>query len=308
MRRLPPLGALEAFVTGAQRQSLRAAAADLNLSPSALSRRIQALEVHVGRKVFDRQAGEFRLTPEGQALLDRLAPAFDTLTLALEELRGDGRELLRLGVPPAFASAWLLPRLARFKSRYPSIEVALDTVPASLSRLASTLDAAVIVSDQVLEGFYARELRRPCVMMVCSPAYAESAGPLERPSDLAGHTVLAHRDLSGLLDTWLAAAGADDVKPRRVDYYDTGSVLVDAASHGLGVAVLFDITVTPHLESGRLVQALPQVATSPWRYWFACRQAMLSTRAVRRIHDWILEELGEADHVSPPERILAPVG
>src|SRR3712207_1632399 len=70
MRRLPPLGALEAFVAVAQRQSLKRAAEDLNLSPSALSRRVQALETHVGRRVFDRVAGEFRLTVAGASLLE----------------------------------------------------------------------------------------------------------------------------------------------------------------------------------------------------------------------------------------------
>ena len=293
MRRLPPLGAIEAFVVVAQRRGLRAAAADLNLSPSALSRRVQALEAHIGRKVFDRSGGEFRLTEPGVSLFEEVVPVFDSLSRALDQARGEGQETLRLGVMPAFANAWLLPRLKGFRERYPNIEVALDTSPAPLSRLAANVDAAILLAERSESGLYSCRLCQQRVLAVCAPQVLEAGPPLARPADLSQHTVLMHRRMPELLDVWLAALGVSE-RPRHIDYYDSGPLLLEAATLGLGVAVAFDTMVSTHLRDGRLVAPLGEQVESPLNYWFFCREAAMTTRAVRRFHDWLAEETAAA--------------
>ena len=289
MRRLPPLGALEAFVAVAQRQSLKLAAEDLNLSPSALSRRVQALEAHVGRRVFDRIGGEFRLTDAGRGLLDQVLPVIDSLTRALDQARGDGDETLNLGVMPAFANAWLLPRLSRFRSRYPTVDVALDTSSAPLSRLPAGLDAAIIVAEQPESGLYSRQLCQQRVIGVCAPELAAGAPPLRGPEDLAHHTVMVHRRMPELLELWLAAL-PNRVQPKRVEFFDSGPLLLEAATLGLGVAVAFDTMASTHLTSGRLIRPFDEDVDSPLNYWFFCREGALAKRPVRRFHDWLFEE------------------
>jgi LysR family transcriptional regulator, glycine cleavage system transcriptional activator len=289
MRRLPPLGALEAFVVVAQRRGLRAAAADLNLSPSALSRRVQSLESHLGKRVFDRASGEFRLTEAGEGLFADIVPAFDLLNRALDGAREEGTETLRLGVMPAFAHAWLLPRLARFRARYPAIEVDLDTSPDPMARLATGVDAAIFLAEGPEPGLYSRCLCQQQVLAVCAPELLRRGPPLHGPADLQHHTLLMHRRLPQMVSVWLDRVGAG-VEPKRVEYYDSGPLLLEAATLGMGVAVVFDTMVTAHLKDGRLIQALPQRVESPLNYWFFCREPAMATRAVRRFHDWLVEE------------------
>jgi LysR family glycine cleavage system transcriptional activator len=289
MRRLPPLGALEAFVVVAQRGSLKGASADLSLSASALSRRIQSLEVHLGTKVFDRLQGEIRLNAAGESLLREVEPALDELSRVLTQARGDGAEILRMGVTPAFANAWLLPRLSRFKARHPAIDVQLDTAPKTLTRLASGLDATIEVAEHADEVLYSRRLRQQLVLAACSPALRDAGPPIRTPADLQHHTVLLHRRMPELLGVWLSAMDAS-VHPKRVEYYDSGPLLLEAAVLGLGIAFVFDTMAGPYFESGRLVRPYDEHIESPLNYWFFCRQAALSKRPVRRFHDWLFEE------------------
>ncbi|MDB5441569.1 MAG: hypothetical protein JWM33_3996, partial [Caulobacteraceae bacterium] len=289
MRRLPPLGALEAFVVVAQRRSLRAASVDLNLSPSALSRRVQALESHVGRQVFQRVNGEFRLTREGESLLEHVTPAFDSLSRALENLRSEGEGTVRIGVMPAFANAWLMPRLSRFKSAHPQVEITLDTLSRPLSRLGTGVDAAIIIADQPQEGLYSRRLCQQLLLVVCSPQVLNGPAPLVEPEDIAGHTLLVHRAMPEVLDLWLDAMKVK-ARPKRIEYYDSGSLLLEAASLGMGVALVFDTMVPAFLDSGRLVRPFDERIDSPLNYWFFCRQAALAGRAMRHFHDWLFEE------------------
>ena len=273
----------------AQRRGLRAAAADLNLSPSALSRRVQALEVHLGRKVFERAGGEFRLTEQGRSLYDEVVTVFDQLNRALDGAREDGTETLRLSSMPAFAHAWLLPRLARFRERYPAIEVDLDTAPNPVQRIGAGVDAAIFLAGGPEQGLYSRCLCQQQVLAVAAPSLLAKGPPLREPSDLANYTLLMHRRLPEMLQVWLDQVGAK-IEPKRVEYYDSGPLMLEAATLGLGVAAVFDTMVPAHLNDGRLVQALPQRVDSPLNYWFFCREAAMETRAVRRFHDWLVEE------------------
>ena len=105
LNRLPPLGSLEAFVMVAQRQSLKAAAPELNISVSALSRRIQTLETRLGLILFERGAREFRLTQDGTALLESVCASLDMLGESISNLRpSSSRGALRIGAPAGFAS------------------------------------------------------------------------------------------------------------------------------------------------------------------------------------------------------------
>lgn len=291
MRRLPPLGALEAFVVVAQRGTLKAASADLHLSISALSRRIQSLETHLGLALFDRRDRILRLTLEGQTLLDSLVPVFESMTHAFDAVRRDGLEALRIGVLPAFASGWLLPRLARFRESHPKLEVVLDTTPSPLSRLGTGLDAAIVLSDRAEEGLYVRPLPSQSLITVCAPQLMVGPKALITPQDISKHTLLVHRDMPELLDAWLDGLDLRDPGPKAVEYYDSGPILLEAAAHGLGVALAFDFMVPEMLALGRLVRPFPEHVRSPLNYYFACRQGAVAGRGLKAFHDWLFEEL-----------------
>ena len=302
MRRLPPLGALEAFVVVAQRGTLKAASTDLHLSISALSRRIQSLESHLGLALFDRRDRVFRLTIEGQTLLDSLVPVFESMIHAFDGVRKDGLEALRIGVLPAFASGWLLPRLARFRAANPRLEVVLDTTPSPLSRLGTGLEAAIVLAERPEEGLYVRPLPTQSLIAVCAPRLTQGPNAIASSADLASHTLLLHRDMPELLDAWLDGLHLRERGPKAVEYYDSGPILLEAAAHGLGVALAFDFMVPEMLASGRLVRPFTDHVQSPLNYFFACRPGALTSRGLKAFHDWLFDELAnDARTLQHPE-------
>lgn len=289
MRRLPPLGALEAFVAVARHSSVRAASEELSLSPSAVSRRIQALEHHLDRKLFDRAAGDFALNPDGEALLSAVGPAIERLAEAVEQSRGAETDTVHLGVVPAFASHWLLPRLTDFKTRHPGIRLDLDTTLAPRATLTGSLDAAIVLATQPDEAFYSRKLCQQRIFAVCSPGFLAEHG-LREPADIKNQTVLVHRRVAELLDVWLERMGVRG-RPRKVEYYDTGSVQLEAAVHGHGVAIVLHTMARHMLETGRLVRPFDETIDSPISYWFFAREGARASRPLSRFHDWLVAEV-----------------
>ena len=118
MRRLPPLTAIEAFVQVARLGSIKAAAEELSLSSPALTRRIQALERHVGHTLFERRHQAVHLNPDGERLLGEIGPSVDALALAMERAAGNAEMMrLRLAVPSLFASQRLMPSLPTLRAQ-----------------------------------------------------------------------------------------------------------------------------------------------------------------------------------------------
>jgi LysR family glycine cleavage system transcriptional activator len=289
MKRLPPLTAIEAFVQTARLGSVKAAADALALSSPALTRRIQALERHVGLTLFERGHQMVRLNADGARLLDGLGPALDALAQAMAAASANGEApRLRLGVPPLFASFRLIPRLADLRRRFPDFHIDLDTAPRALARLDEELDAAVVLTRDIDPGLYSRPIAAGGIVAIASRAMAAR---FAAPGDLAGVNVLVHRDLPDAFEAWRAAAGVPDLAAGEVDIFDSGQIMLGSAAQGLGVAFMFET----HLDGAadpRLVRLFDVVAASAYAYRFACRKAAMERRPVRLFHDWMVATLG----------------
>ncbi|MFT3964980.1 MAG: LysR substrate-binding domain-containing protein, partial [Sphingobium sp.] len=215
MRRLPPLTALEAFIQVARTGSVKAAAAELALSTPALSRRVQALERYLGMVLFDRKHQHMELNPDGQKLMSEIAPVLDALGLAIESVLKGKRELrLRLGVLPLFASQRLLPRMGELRRLHPEFHVDIDTSPLAHSRLGDSLDAAIILTREIDNSLYAKELGRDEVYVIAPRERTEGQDAISDPADLAKEAVLVHREMPTLFDDWRQAIGKPDLEPR----------------------------------------------------------------------------------------------
>lgn len=295
MKRLPPLTAIEAFVHTARLGSVKAAADALALSSPALTRRIQALERHVGRPLFERRHQSIHLNEDGERLLAEVAPAVDELGRALERAVEDNPHLrLRLGVLPLFASYRLMPRLPELRDLHPELHLDLDTAPAAVARLDDTLDAAIVLAREPEPGLYTRRLGTNRIVAIGAKRFASGPGALVHPSQLAAMTALIHRDLPHVFEYWREAAGVPELEPDERDLFDSGQLLLDAAAQGLGIAFMFDM----HLEGAadpRLAPLFGVSAESPYAYWFVCRKNALNRRPVRLFHDWLIATLGEPD-------------
>jgi LysR family transcriptional regulator, glycine cleavage system transcriptional activator len=292
MRRLPPLTAIEAFVQVARLGSIKAAAEELALSSPALSRRVQALERFIGKPLFERRHQALKLNEDGERLLGLIAPALDAMTDAVEAMTS-GVELLRLrlGVLPLFATQRLMPHLPDLKRRHPALHLDVDTAGHAVARLGDGLDAAIVLARDVDPGLYARRLDRNRVHVIGARALVEGPDPITRPEQLAGLTALVHRDMAETFTAWRAAAGLPDLEPLAIDHFDSGTVMLEAAAQGLGVAFMLE----SHFEAAhddRLVQLFDLTVESQYSYWFVCRPRALTTRPVRLFHDWLIEALG----------------
>ncbi len=281
------MGALEAFVAVAGNGTLTASSGELNLSVSAISRRIQALEAYVGAALFDRQPHELRLTRHGERLLENAAPMVDALANVLAELRSDARRLT-IGVPPSFASAWLLPRIAAFRQAHRRIDLAFDSGGAPLSRLGGSLDAAIVFGGNVAGDFDAEVLKRQHAFAVAVPALVP---PGTSPVDALDQTFLLHSGLPRALDDWLAAQGLAGRRPARIEYFDSGPMLVAAAESALGIALVLEDMVRFFPGGSGLVRPFGEAVPTPYSYWFVCRRGALANGGLQQFRDWLFAQM-----------------
>lgn len=294
MRRLPPLTAIEAFVQVARLGSVKAAAEQLSLSSPALSRRIQALERYTGAPLFERRHQAVVLNSDGQRLLERIAPAIDMLSDALESA-GSSKELMRirLAAPLLFASQRLMPKLPELRRSHPELHLDITT-NSSVARLSEGVDAAIVLAREVDPSYYSRKVEQGRVAVLGSQSLVEELGRPFRPEDITGLTILLHNDLRDNFDAWRVAVGMPDLEPLATDFFDSGQVLLDAAAAGLGVAFMLDRHYAAAKDK-RLIKLSDISVFSPMSYWFACRRSAMSNRAIRIFHDWLFETFPPAE-------------
>jgi LysR family glycine cleavage system transcriptional activator len=288
MRRLPPLRALEAFVRVVRLGSARAAAVELGLSPSALSRRIGNLEEYTGRKLFSRAGPAMKLTDEGRAFYDTVAPHLEALAMAVDS-QSENLQLLRLrlGVLPLFGTQRLFPRLAELRALHPRLHIDIDTGPHLIDRVGDTLDAAIVITTQPNHGLHAVQLDVNTVHALCTRALAEELGTEPNLAALEKQTFLVHTDMVLSFDAWKAALGLGGLQPAAVDHYDSGQLILEAAAQGLGIAIMHEDHARRNNDP-RLAPLFDAEIKSPYSYWFVCRPGDLEMRPVRMFHDWLV--------------------
>ncbi|QIK77877.1 LysR family transcriptional regulator [Sphingomonas piscis] len=291
MLRLPPLGALQAFVQVARQGSLKAAADSLALSSPALTRRIQALEHFVGSPLFERQHNAVLLNMRGRRLLEEVGPHLDALAQALEHATGPARGMqIKLAVPSLFASQCLVPVLPSLRERHPALQVELETGGNRLNRLNEGVDAAIVIATHVDSKLYSRFLERGKVVAIGAQSLKDG---LRSPADLAKVPVLLHRNMATNFDAWKKSVGLPDLEPASITYFDAGQLILDTAAAGLGVAFMLDHHLDNSQDS-RLVQIFDQTVESPYSYWFACLPSALTRRPVKAFHDWLFDRFAVA--------------
>lgn len=288
MRRLPPLRSLEAFLRVARLGSAKSAASELALSPSALSRRISALETFVGKKLFVRQNQQLKLNEAGQAFYETVAPAIDALADAVAQHMDDSRVMrLRLGVMPLFGSQRLFPHMGELRRRYPLLHIDIDTSGHGETRLGDTLDAAIILAHQPDPNLHTVRLDHNFVYAIASRPLVDELGPEPDIAKLNRQTFLIHNDMPESFESWKTALGLEALQPAAIDHFDSGPLILEAAAQGLGIAIMHDDHLT-RAGDQRLARVYNIQVESPYSYWFVCKPRALETRAVRLFHDWLV--------------------
>ena len=288
-RRLPPLRSLEAFMHTVRLGSARAAANQLALSPSALSRRIATLEEFTGKKLFTRARQAMQLTDEGAAFHEAVLPHFEALARAVEGQSANTSLLrLHLGVLPLFGSQRLFPRLAELRSLHPLLHIDIDTGPHLEDRVGDVLDAAIILSRGPRSGLHALRLDENKVHAITNADLAAKLGTAPDVDLLSRQTFLIHNGLPESFTAWKAALGLAELEPAAIDQYDSGQLMLEAAAQGLGIAIMHD-DHRRRAADDRLVDLYDADVDSPYSYWFICKPGALEERPVRMFHDWLVK-------------------
>jgi DNA-binding transcriptional LysR family regulator len=260
------LDGVEAFLSVAQHRSFRRAAAELGVTPSAVSQTVRGLEARIGAALFIRTTRNVGLTEAGERFLSQAKPAFDELVAASEAARGLGQRptgLLRLSVPPAVVPILLEPLIASFCQAYPEVEVEIAASKALVDLAAEGFDAGIRLGQAVDVDMVAVPLTPPLrLIVVGSPAYLAGRGTPEHMDDLRRHACLRWRRSNGALARWsfdddghaieLAVSG-----PFIAHDFPT---MLGAAVEGVGLAQLPEPLAVEQLKTGTLVQLLEPFA------------------------------------------------
>jgi LysR family glycine cleavage system transcriptional activator len=285
---------LKTFQIAAHRGSFVAAAAELCLTPSAVSHQVRGLEEQLGVALFRRAPRSLSLTEQGARLLEQIEPAFAILEAATAGLRQQrARVLLRLQVPPFFAQELLLPRLAAFSAAHPDTDLQIATRSAPPEPHAPDMDVSVTLGPGQWPGLYARALFAQTFVPACSPALLRDSGVREY-ADLAAGSLIVHARRADLWDRWAQAAGIAPLQPRQQIRFDTMSAVVDAAERGVGFALVAAPLTEARFAAGRLTRVFAHGIGAGESYYAVARTADARRSAVRGLLDWLEVEFKPA--------------
>jgi LysR family glycine cleavage system transcriptional activator len=285
---------LRAFEAAARHLSFTQAAAELNVTQTAISHQIRRLEEQLGRRLFVRRQRTLLLTPEAQQYLPAVRAAFSDLRLATDRLlRADGKTVLTVSCLPSLAAKWLVPRLAAFQELHPSVEVRIATATRIVDFRREEIDLAIRYGSGRWPGLRADWLMAEDVFPVCCPALLTADRPLERPEDLAHHTLLhvnLYRD-EWLL--WLTAAGLPASLATRPGLtFDLGLMALQAAIDGLGVALGRTPFVEADIAAGRLVAPFDIALPSEAGFYVVAPEQTADTPKIAQFRDWLITAAG----------------
>ena len=282
------LDGVEAFVRVAERRSFRQAAADLGVTPSAMSQTIKVLEARVGVALLTRTTRSVGLTEAGERFLEHARPAVQAIVAAIDAARDLGSKpsgLLRLAVPRAVVPLVLQPVLASFHAAFPEVVVEIAASEEMVDLAKEGFDAGIRMGEFIADDMVVVRLSPSFrFIVVASPAYLERHGRPRTPADLASQACIRLRRSGGVLAHWRLenADGPVDLAvtgPLVVNDYPT---MLAAAIDGLGLAQLPRPVAAPHIASAQLEELLPGHApTSPglFLYFPSRAQVMPKLRA-----------------------------
>ncbi len=249
------------MVAAAGTGSFTAAAEELGLTHSAISRRIRAVEVWLGTPLFERHGRGVRLTPAGQRFARTVEQSFDSIVRAAEQWRPHrGVQSVRISVVPSFARLWLLPRLAALQGDPPDLFVDVGTEHKLADLRESGVDLAIRYGAGSWPELQATLLFREELFPVAAPALAARLGANADARAIIEHPLIHDSDASQWR-SWFAAAGVT-YRPRTMDRrFEDYDLVLEAAAAGVAVALLRLPLAGEWLRSGRLRRvARPSIA------------------------------------------------
>jgi LysR family glycine cleavage system transcriptional activator len=312
--RLPPLSALRAFEAAARLNSFSRAAAELFVTPAAISHQIHTLEQDLGVQLFHRLNRSIELTASGRVLLPGLSEAFAGLHSAVKRLRAhNDTGSLTVTASPSFAAKWLVLRLHRFQARCPDIDVRISATDEVVDLTQGDFDIAIRYGGGRYPGLDVELLFTNEVFPACSPRLLAEGPPLRSPEDLRHHALIHDQAIERdpLVPTWpmwLRAAGVKSPAPSGGLSFNNMSLALDAAIAGHGVVLAYSTIAAADIAAGRLVRLFSLGLPDQFAYYIVTAPGARERLKVRAFRDWLREEAAaERGHESPANAAPQPV-
>src|SRR5262245_23692391 len=289
MNRLPPLIELRAFEAAARHVSFRKAAAELGVTPTAISHQIRLLEQFCERALFRRRPRPLSLTEAGARLFPVVRDGLEAFSVALGAIRRQGdRQPLRVTTTNAFASRWLVPRLPRWRKARPDAPLDVIGTDSVLDRHAGDADVAIRYATGRREPKedIAEEFLSDSFWPICSPQLLPPSGRLRSAADLEKH-VLVHSYWSPsdidppTWQRWLAVARRKWRSLRREELH-----AIEAVIAGQGIGIFSDVLVASELASGALVKAF-DLRLPGYRFYVVRRHGHPREKIIRAFSAWL---------------------
>lgn len=291
--RLPPMQTLRAFEAAGRLLSMTLAADELHLTHGAISRHIATLEADLGKPLFLRLTRRIVLTEAGAEFHAAVARLLGELASEAQRLRGDERESsLTVSTSVSFASRWLAPRLPGLRASCPSFDVQMEVTDVNVDLRVGHVDAAIrygfgrypnVISERVLEE---------SVTPVCSPTYLSQAGGLNSAPDVLRCTLLHEAGMLADWTQWFALAGLSRKRPPRGPTFSHGSMAVEAAIRGEGIALARSTLVADDIAAGRLVAPFPDLRLKAERgYDLVYRVGERDHPKIQALRSWLRQEI-----------------
>ncbi|MGH6873369.1 MAG: transcriptional regulator GcvA [Aestuariivirgaceae bacterium] len=298
---LPGLGALKTLEAAGRHMSFTRAAAELGVTPAAVSHQIREMESLLGVQLFHRTSRSMRHTQAGEILHAAVCDSLDMIRRAISRIeKSDSKPRLRVTANPSITAKWLVPRLDRFLQIFPDADVRVDVSMMPVDFAREDVDIAISFGNGDYPGMIRDRLFEDTVFPVCSPQLLSGKAPLEKPQDLVRHTLI-HVEWQAQGATWpnwrmwMLAAGIKDVDVSRGLHFSQTSLAIQAAIDGNGVALGDSTLVTDDLAAGRLVRPFDVTLKGPphFAYYVISPGETAEEPMVTAFRRWVLSEAAQ---------------
>ncbi|MEM1088809.1 MAG: LysR substrate-binding domain-containing protein [Pseudomonadota bacterium] len=291
-RQLPQLNLLLAFERAAYHRSFKLAAAELHITPSAVSHRIRQLESDLGIPLFQRLPRSIRLTAAGQTYFRDIHRAFARIENGTEQLSHQfGRQVLRLHLLPFFATEVLVPRLQSFQSQHPDIDLRLESSFGRSQTHPDHADLSIGLGQGSWPGLVSLPLMELELQAMCTPALAARIRP-DHAEDINEHTLIYFESNLDAWEQWARGVGLKKFEPASTLTMDSIFSALQAAEQGLGIVTAALPLTANWLERSHLVPAFPERVKIPDRYYALYRKGDEVRPNVQQFLTWLSGEFG----------------
>lgn len=290
-RYLPSLSALRVFEVAARHLSFKSAAAELSVTPTAISHQIRALETELDCMLFIRQTRAIILSPAGEQLYESIHSGFNIMADGVERLKSGTQVTVTISTTPAFASHWLVPRITEFQANYPDINLCIHTSKQLVDLKSGTIDLAIRYGNNQDVSLASTLLMQDYIAPVASPSLNIHSIDHLAKAPLIHFDWYNSASFSLTWEKWTQLSHCPLSKNQSDIHYSDESHAIQAAVAGQGVALLSLVLIQREIEMGLLTSNIAP-ALKGMNYYIARRVDRPASDAVMAVESWLLEQVG----------------